>query len=121
MNSRGFAEYLIGSIEANSQNDIEMEAPAAMFQTVEFESFILSQQHNVVNTTQQNLVTHQILLREFARIYDVLGSENGVGNGELMDVLRVENRSIKHEVETLRNEVRRTYLAQRIPEILSKI
>lgn len=120
-NYQGFSEKLVGGIEANPQNDIEMEASAAMFQTAGFGSYNSSQQHNVVNTTQQNQITHQLLLGELARMYEALVQKIVMENRALMDVLRAENRNIKHEVETLRNEVRSTYLAQRIPEIIPNV
>ncbi|KHJ36238.1 hypothetical protein EV44_g3544 [Erysiphe necator] len=116
MNFQGFAEKFAGGIEENSHNDIEMEASAAVFQTSGFGSHNSSQQHNVVNTTQQNQITHQLLFRELAGMYEDLVQKIVMENRALMDVLRAENRNIKHEVETLHIEVRSTYLAQRIPE-----
>ncbi|POS81996.1 hypothetical protein EPUL_006670, partial [Erysiphe pulchra] len=114
-------ENVPNSSEENVQNDIEMGTPAGTFQPAGFGSFHSAQLYNVGNTTLLDQITHQGLLCELTRMYDALAQNIVMENGALMAILRAENKGIKQELEELRNEVRSTYLAQRVPERLLEV
>lgn len=54
-------------------------------------------------------------------MYEALVQKIVMENGAMTIILRAENKGVKQELEELRNEVRSTYLAQRIPERLPEV
>lgn len=88
----------------------------ARFQPAEFGSFHSTRQMMAEKAPQQDLVTHPVMLAELTRMYEALVQKIVMGNGTFLTALRVDNLNLKNDLERLRQEVRSTYLAQKIPE-----
>ncbi|POS83981.1 hypothetical protein EPUL_006036 [Erysiphe pulchra] len=92
------------------------ETPIAMFQPAGFGSFHSTQPPNAGNTDAQGHVTHSVLLAELSKMYDSLVQKMVMENGALLGSLRADNKVLKDEIDSLRREVRSTYLANRTPD-----
>ncbi|KHJ30451.1 hypothetical protein EV44_g3464 [Erysiphe necator] len=80
------------------------EDGTAKFQPAGLGSFHLTRQTMAENTSQQDLVTHPIMLAELTRMYEALVYKIVMENGALLTAVRVGNQKLKNDVDQLRQE-----------------
>ncbi|KAI0996241.1 hypothetical protein K3495_g11938 [Podosphaera aphanis] len=97
-------------------NEVRNETPVAMFQPAGFGSFHSTQPINAGNTNAQGHAMHSRFLAELSKMYDGLVQKMVMENGALLGSLRADNKVLKDEIDSLRREIRSTYLAKRTPD-----